>query len=179
MTSQINQDPSAAIKFAPQVQPPSEQNRPQAVPTEATDNTPAGRIVDDAARGTIFWETESEESDDELDDEASQRDEDGGKPVPGKPAEAEDDMQTVGKPFNLEWLSNDRLPFLRTRGLRNPWNSNREVKVARDGTELEPSVGKRLISLFHSTQKPTQHRLQPNAPPGLGVGVPQMPPNDR
>jgi YT521-B-like domain len=63
--------------------------------------------------------------------------------------------QAFGKPFRVEWLSTERLPFYRTRGLRNPWNSNREVKIARDGTELEPSVGKRLVSMF-STRTPQQ-----------------------
>ena len=35
--------------------------------------------------------------------------------------------------------------FFRTRHLRNPWNYDREVKVSRDGTELEPAVGQRLL----------------------------------
>jgi hypothetical protein len=46
-------------------------------------------------------------------------------------------------------LATSRLPFYRTRGLRNPWNSNREVKIARDGTELEPGIGAKLLQLFH------------------------------
>ncbi|CDO77163.1 hypothetical protein BN946_scf184657.g38 [Trametes cinnabarina] len=33
----------------------------------------------------------------------------------------------------------------RSRHLRNPWNHDREVKVSRDGTELEPSVGQALL----------------------------------
>ena len=47
--------------------------------------------------------------------------------------------------------SNDRavpVQFQRTRLLRNPWNGNREVKISRDGTELEPSVGARLLKEF-------------------------------
>ena len=35
----------------------------------------------------------------------------------------------------------DSLPFNRTRGLKNPWNANRDVKIAKDGTELETNVG--------------------------------------
>jgi len=50
-----------------------------------------------------------------------------------------------GESFKIEWLCTEKLPFHRTRHLRNPWNHEREVKVSRDGTELEPSVGKRLI----------------------------------
>jgi hypothetical protein len=32
--------------------------------------------------------------------------------------------------------------------LRNPWNGNKEIKISRDGTELEPSVGARLLREF-------------------------------
>ena len=54
----------------------------------------------------------------------------------------------MGKPFKVEWMSTNRLPFYRTRGLRNAWNANREVKIARDGTELEPGVGRQLVDLI-------------------------------
>jgi hypothetical protein len=51
-----------------------------------------------------------------------------------------------GIPFAIEWIRTDKLSFQRTRHLRNPWNHDREVKVSRDGTELEPSVGEALIA---------------------------------
>jgi hypothetical protein len=38
--------------------------------------------------------------------------------------------------------------------LRNPWNGNREVKISRDGTEIEPSVGARLLQEFDAEQPP-------------------------
>lgn len=50
-----------------------------------------------------------------------------------------------GENFKLEWISTERLRFHRTRHLRNPWNHDREVKVSRDGTELEPTVGQQLL----------------------------------
>lgn len=50
-----------------------------------------------------------------------------------------------GESFKIEWLCTERLPFFRTRHLRNPWNHDREIKVSRDGTELEPSVGQTLL----------------------------------
>jgi hypothetical protein len=50
-----------------------------------------------------------------------------------------------GRSFRVKWLCTARLPFRRLQKLRNPWNKDREVKVSRDGTELEPSVGQRLI----------------------------------
>ncbi|KAJ6557456.1 YT521-B-like domain-containing protein [Mycena capillaripes] len=50
-----------------------------------------------------------------------------------------------GQEFKLEWLCTERLPFRRTRHIRNPWNRDREVKISRDGTELEPQVGRALL----------------------------------
>ncbi|KAK8081644.1 hypothetical protein PG996_000425 [Apiospora saccharicola] len=149
MTSRINNDPAAAIEFAPKAQTATDSDLPKAIPTEATENCPRGNIIDDSARGTIFWEIERDDADtpeteSEVDDSASVHD---GQDVEGG-------SKAWGKPFKLEWLSSSRLPFYRTRGLRNPWNSNREVKIARDGTELEPSVGRRLIGLFNRVQSP-------------------------
>ncbi|KJZ76546.1 hypothetical protein HIM_03882 [Hirsutella minnesotensis 3608] len=146
MVSEINEDPAAAVEFAPKIQAATNFDLPKAIPTEATEYAPKGRIIDDSARGTIFWEAEREESEPGSDDvsEASSTHSGG----------TEEESKTWGKPFNLEWLSINRLPFYRTRGLRNPWNSNREVKIARDGTELEPSVGRRLIGLFNRVQSP-------------------------
>ena len=145
MASKINADPAAAIEFGPKAPTAKELDLPKATPTEATENVPKGRIIDDSARGTIFWEVEGDEdesSDDESETESSSK------------AGIEHEAKMWGKPFQLEWLSTSRLPFYRTRGLRNPWNSNREVKIARDGTELEPSVGQRLIGLFNRVYSP-------------------------
>ncbi|KAI8994182.1 YT521-B-like domain-containing protein [Trametes punicea] len=63
-----------------------------------------------------------------------------------------------GEPFKVEWIRTDRLPFTRTRHLRNPWNHDREVKVSRDGTELEPSVGQALLEEW---EKLDQAQAQP------------------
>jgi hypothetical protein len=105
---------------------------PQSIPTPATATAPKGRIIDDSARGTIFWEADHSET-----EAATQTEGLGGS------------SQNWGKQFKIKWVSTNRLPFYRTRGLRNPWNANREVKIARDGTELEPSVGRRLVQMFH------------------------------
>lgn len=171
MVSPINADPAAAIEFAPAAQSAGDvDNLPKAIPTEATEFAPRGRIIDDSARGTIFWEAEHDDA------AAAANASDEEAPASGNGSAAGEDSESVrsggvgeasgsgsgadsaskawGKPFKLEWLSTARLPFYRTRGLRNPWNSNREVKIARDGTELEPGVGRRLISLFNRVQSP-------------------------
>ncbi|WVQ73352.1 hypothetical protein IAR50_002920 [Cryptococcus sp. DSM 104548] len=51
-----------------------------------------------------------------------------------------------GHTFRIEWVKVAPLPFNRTRHLRNPWNADREVKVSRDGTEIEPTVGLQLMA---------------------------------
>ncbi|KAJ9631010.1 hypothetical protein H2203_001538 [Taxawa tesnikishii (nom. ined.)] len=124
------------------------------IPTPATETAPKGHIIDDSARGTIFWEAETADFEQDL-------------PKKGGESGQEEDLQQDqdwGRPFSIEWISTNRLPFYRTRGLRNPWNANREVKIARDGTELEPSVGKRLVQMFHRI-------AQPHA--GAAQGTPQ------
>ena len=144
MSSPINEDPTAVIGLAPKAQPAESIGPPPiAIPTDATEFCPRGIIIDDSARGTIFWEAERENTEGIVDVESD--------PSSRIGSGQDGDGLTIacGKLFKLEWLSTTKLPFWRTRGLRNPWNSNREVKIARDGTELEPSVGRKLISLFN------------------------------
>ncbi|PLW32389.1 hypothetical protein PCASD_14332 [Puccinia coronata f. sp. avenae] len=52
----------------------------------------------------------------------------------------------TGRPFKVDWIRVQRLAFFRTKNLRNPFNGNREVKVSRDGTEVEPSVGQAILN---------------------------------
>ncbi|KAG9026131.1 hypothetical protein FRB95_009366 [Tulasnella sp. JGI-2019a] len=52
---------------------------------------------------------------------------------------------TWGTAFKVQWIKTSRLPFNRVRHLRNRWNYDREVKVSRDGTELEPTTGDGLL----------------------------------
>lgn len=172
MVSTINEDPAAAIEFAPKAQSVSDVDLPREIITEPTGSTPKGRIIDDSARGTIFWEVVREDTGDGQD---GQEDPEPDQTTLGV-VDNEDvssgpdgvDNKTWGKPFKLEWLCTTRLPFYRCRGLRNPWNSNREVKIARDGTELEPSVGRRLIGLFNRNHNSP-------APRGPMVAIGQMP----
>ena len=61
-----------------------------------------------------------------------------------------------GDCFAVEWISTRKLPFNRTRQIRNPWNHDREVKVSRDGTELEPTAGQRLLDEWHKLSEPPE-----------------------
>lgn len=67
-------------------------------------------------------------------------------PAVKDPIERREKRDDWGESFKIEWLSTEKISFQKTRNLRNPWNHNREVKVSRDGTELEPSVGRKLIA---------------------------------
>lgn len=139
---------------------------PLTIATPATNTAPRGHIVDDSARGTIFWEAEGIESTPGSALDAPT--EDSGD-VSGDESTAQISLAqtaTFGKPFYISWQSTERLPFYRTRGLRNPWNANREVKIARDGTELEPTVGRKLVGMF-------EQQAQINAAARAGMPSPQ------
>ncbi|KAK7510719.1 YT521-B-like domain-containing protein [Phyllosticta citriasiana] len=144
MASPITDEGIELVSSANESQAPEAVDTPKSIMTPATEWAPKGRIIDDSARGTIFWEADI--SDDEEESEKPER---RTTDSPDAAADAAKMAQTWGKPFKVEWISTNRLPFYRTRGLRNPWNANREVKIARDGTELETSVGKRLVQMFH------------------------------
>lgn len=72
-----------------------------------------------------------------------------------------------GESFKVEWLCTQKLVFHRTRHIRNPWNHDKEVKVSRDGTELEPTVGKRLLEEWERLAE----AQSPVVPQGKVTGV--------
>jgi hypothetical protein len=72
--------------------------------------------------------------------------------------DTKEDGPVWGQPFQIEWIRTERLPFYRTRHLRNPWNHDREVKVSRDGTELEPTVGQALLDEWDKPEPPPPPR---------------------
>lgn len=149
MEGEIRADaPSAPIESVPQPRsfPSTPADAPMTIPTPATATAPRGHIIDDSARGTIFWEAENRTLRPEDSTDAAESGETSGEDSTNKASTTQ--QTTFGKPFQIKWQSTEKLPFYRTRGLRNPWNANREVKIARDGTELEPSIGRRLIGMF-------------------------------
>ncbi|KAG0037119.1 hypothetical protein BGZ82_003145, partial [Podila clonocystis] len=58
-----------------------------------------------------------------------------------------------GIKFPIQWIHVHKVPFNRTARMYNPYYENREVKVSKDGTELEPSVGQQLMALFQKSNK--------------------------
>ncbi|KAG0242963.1 hypothetical protein BGW41_003128 [Actinomortierella wolfii] len=56
--------------------------------------------------------------------------------------------KTWGILFPIQWLFVHKVPFTATSHLRNPYYDNREVKLSKDGTEVEPTVGEQLLAEF-------------------------------
>jgi len=138
MKSEISDEVSSKIEWAPLAHVNDDPHLPKAIYTAPTETAPKGRIIDDSSRGTIFWE--AIDGDNQDDDDLSSTEETG--------EERTTVSKSWGKPFRVEWISMSKIPFYRTRGLRNSYNVSREVKIARDGTELEPSVGSKLLQMF-------------------------------
>ncbi|KAI8577004.1 hypothetical protein K450DRAFT_253927 [Umbelopsis ramanniana AG] len=95
--------------------------------------------------------------------------EEGGAPdhVNPPPEPVEEDAgneKRWGNAFKVQWIKVQRLPFSQTRHLRNSWNNNREVKVSRDGTELETAVGEMLLQGFHWAEQQQLYQQQPPPP---------------
>lgn len=153
MASPITEEAAAGLEWAPIGEKViDDPDIPRSITTTATEFAPKGRIIDDSARGTIFWEADPEDDDiAPIIDHEVDHPEENIQAQKAEDAEDTGDVHAFGKPFKIEWLATNRLPFYRTRGLRNPWNANREVKIARDGTELETSVGRRLVQMFQKS----------------------------
>lgn len=69
--------------------------------------------------------------------------------------------ETWGRPFRVDWIRMDHLSFSCTKHLRNPWNHGREVKISRDGTELEPSIGRQLLEEWNKRPPQLADSLAP------------------
>lgn len=143
--------------------PPQFLSSPSSISTSATEWAPSGKIIEDHARGTIFWEADLVGDAHSLEAAGTAATNEGDALNRDQPQKLNQvvgalaDSIDSGRSFTVDWISTAHVPFYTTRGLRNPWNLNREVKIARDGTELEPSVGRKLLDLFSN--------------PGIGKGT--------
>ncbi|KAL3208558.1 hypothetical protein MRX96_039007, partial [Rhipicephalus microplus] len=56
--------------------------------------------------------------------------------------------RALGGVFQVDWICRRELPFTKTTHLYNPWNDGKQVKIGRDGQEIEPRVAEELCQLF-------------------------------
>ncbi|XP_014474127.1 PREDICTED: YTH domain-containing protein 1 isoform X1 [Dinoponera quadriceps] len=56
--------------------------------------------------------------------------------------------RALGGVFKVDWICRKELPFTATLHLYNPWNDGKQVKIGRDGQEIEPRVAEELCRLF-------------------------------
>ncbi|KEF52684.1 uncharacterized protein A1O9_11101 [Exophiala aquamarina CBS 119918] len=54
-------------------------------------------------------------------------------------------LEQFGNPCQIEWLSTTEIPFDEVRGIKNSWNSNKEVHVARNVTAIETRAASYLL----------------------------------
>ena len=123
---------------------------PEMVFTPGTERAPKGVIFIDAYRDTVFWEADVA-SIDESNPKCLSKTHNIGNGW-GSVEPAKDKEWNLSSSFEIKWMSTTSLPFNRTKNLKNPWNANKDVKIARDGTELETNVGIQILKLFHPTK---------------------------
>jgi hypothetical protein len=54
-------------------------------------------------------------------------------------------LEQFGNPCQIKWLSTKEIPFEEVRGIKNAWNSNKEVHVARNVTAIETNAASYLL----------------------------------
>ncbi|KAK5011471.1 hypothetical protein LTR28_002155, partial [Elasticomyces elasticus] len=95
MTSAIGEDPSITLT-SPSSEAHNEPDAPRSIPTPATEHAPKGRVIDDSARGTIFWEAETADWDTEDDRESAEAQQ-------NQVQMRTDPSSEWGKAFRIEW----------------------------------------------------------------------------
>ena len=108
---------TSSIPDYPPSYSPAIESMPHVVRTLATKYSTSGIIWDDSNRGTVFWEADNVSS-------------------VAESSASRTSAPSLTKEFSIEWQSIKTVPFTKTRGLKNPWNDNQEVKIAKDGQEL-------------------------------------------
>ena len=111
MSSPINEDPTAVIGLAPKAQPAESIGPPPiAIPTDATEFCPRGIIIDDSARGTIFWDAERENTEGMVDVES-----DPSSRI-GSGQDGDGLTESLRKAFQTGVVVNDQIAILANKG---------------------------------------------------------------
>ncbi|CAK5283840.1 unnamed protein product [Mycena citricolor] len=75
-----------------------------------------------------------------------------------EPSPMSDGVSGYTAQITVEWICLEPLPFKRTRNIVNTWNRDREVKISRDGTELDPNAGLALLEAWRLVQDERRRR---------------------
>ena len=65
--------------------------------------------------------------------------------LPSTPESLVSTIERFGSPCHIKWLSAQTLLFDEIRGLRNAWNDNKAIHIARNITAIEPTVAATLL----------------------------------
>ncbi|RVX70214.1 hypothetical protein B0A52_05547 [Exophiala mesophila] len=57
-------------------------------------------------------------------------------------------LEQFGNPCDIEWISTKAIFFDEIRGIKNAWNNNKEIQVARNVTAVEPRAATELLKVW-------------------------------
>ncbi|KIV88628.1 hypothetical protein PV10_08295 [Exophiala mesophila] len=57
-------------------------------------------------------------------------------------------LEQFGNPCDIEWISTKAISFDEIRGIKNAWNNNKEIQVARNVTAVEPRAATELLKVW-------------------------------
>lgn len=60
------------------------------------------------------------------------------------------EVENISSPCHIRWLSTQNVPFDEFRGLKNAWNDNKEIHIARNVTAVEPGAGAEFLKRWKS-----------------------------
>ena len=61
-------------------------------------------------------------------------------------------------PCQIRWICTESLSFDETRGIKNAWNENKEIHIARNATAVEPQAGSTLLNLWRTKAEAIQNK---------------------
>ena len=77
----------------------------------------------------------------------------------------------IGNTFRVEWQRRHDVAMMTCNHLKNPWNDNQPVRIARDGQEMPSDIGEQIVDAIESSAKangvmgPREHLHLPFASP--------------
>ena len=73
------------------------------------------------------------------------------------------EVENISSPCQIRWLSTQNVPFDEFRGLKNAWNENKEIHIARNVTAVEFEVAAVLLRHWKSKEEAKRLRMSTEA----------------